>query len=822
MSFLNATLIFGVAAAALPIVLHLIARREPQRQVFPAVRFLTQRLEVHRSRLKIRRWLLLAFRAALLGLLALAFARPQIHQAAAGTWLTIGILAAASIGLLGLAAIATTRDYARSLTIGLLVGGGLLLLTAIGWGTVVWAGSAPVTISDTAPAAVAILLDNSPSSGYTTQDSSRIEAIKATATWLVSRYPADSRIAILDRSSRPASFALDGAAAMRAIDKAKPLQTMQPLAERIEAAVRLVRSSDLERRAVFVLSDLTKASWTPSDAPDASLALPPLLAELPDVALQVVDVARIAAGENLTQSSPTAVENRRLALPKISDTTPAREVAVPLSIRVSLEPGTPPSAVRAELQLYELSTSLPVIRDNATVLPPLRVVDRTSAEVTDEAPAELLLTLPPLLPGTHHGRIELAGNDPLAIDDVRYFAVTVRPPAKLLFVSDDPPAAAHLERTLNAEFQPGDPRAEFSIERIATRQFRADSLVGVDAVALLDPAPRQFDDEAIEALLTWVEQGGNAMVALGAAGQDGVLPNTAIDGGEETPRRLLFPLRRVWRAPEPGTFLEVTRPSHPVFSELAEIPGGVPWSPFRVNRYWQLALRPTDAVLARYAGTRNAALLERPIGNGRILFMTTPIAPSSQHRLASWNEWFSAADAWPSFLLMREIFDYVGNRDAGTFNVLVGQPVAVPLDNTVGEPQRLQMFTAEAAPAPVPVEGHFASIGTVREAGNYWLRGAATPVGFAANLPAEATQLATIETALLQEILGEGNYELVADRDSIVAAEGRSNEARPLYAQAMLLVLALFLFEQLLANRFYRSARTMTAQTPRLRATGAR
>jgi len=70
--------------------------------------------------------------------------------------------------------------------------------------------------------------------------------------------------------------------------------------------------------------------------------------------------------------------------------------------------------------------------------------------------------------------------------------------------------------------------------------------------------------------------------------------------------------------------------------------------------------------------------------------------------------------------------------------------------------------------------------------------------------------------------LGEGNYELVADRDSIVAAEGRSNEARPLYAQAMLLVLALFLFEQLLANRFYRSARTMTAQTPRLRATGAR
>ena len=41
-TFLNASLIFGVAAIAVPIVLHLIAKREPRRVVFPSVLFLDQ------------------------------------------------------------------------------------------------------------------------------------------------------------------------------------------------------------------------------------------------------------------------------------------------------------------------------------------------------------------------------------------------------------------------------------------------------------------------------------------------------------------------------------------------------------------------------------------------------------------------------------------------------------------------------------------------------------------------------------------------------------------------------------------------------------
>ncbi|MEE2935991.1 MAG: BatA domain-containing protein, partial [Planctomycetota bacterium] len=66
MTFFNATLIFGITAIAVPLVLHLVARREPRKVVFPSVRFLTKRFESNRSRLRVRRWWLLALRIAAL------------------------------------------------------------------------------------------------------------------------------------------------------------------------------------------------------------------------------------------------------------------------------------------------------------------------------------------------------------------------------------------------------------------------------------------------------------------------------------------------------------------------------------------------------------------------------------------------------------------------------------------------------------------------------------------------------------------------------------------------------------------------------------
>lgn len=84
MNFLNPLFLFGVAAAAIPIVIHLFTRRRPREVRFSSLEFLS---EVHQSeirRLKLRQWLLLLLRALAVAALALAMARPALRGSAGG------------------------------------------------------------------------------------------------------------------------------------------------------------------------------------------------------------------------------------------------------------------------------------------------------------------------------------------------------------------------------------------------------------------------------------------------------------------------------------------------------------------------------------------------------------------------------------------------------------------------------------------------------------------------------------------------------------------------------------------------------------------
>lgn len=799
MSFLNATLIFGTLAAAVPIVLHLIARREPKQVVFPAVRFLTQRIETHRSRLRVRRWLLLALRAALLAALAIALARPQIHQAAMGTWISIGVLAATGLALILMAAWAMTRRRGAALRYGLAAAGIVLMLAAGAWGATAVSGTPHISSGDAAPAAVAIVIDNSPRSGYRTADGSRIEAMREMAQWLLSRFPADSRLAVLDRSARPAVFEIDRASAVRRVERTEPRQSVRPLSERIEAAVRLVRTSELQRRAVFVLTDLTAESWTPVDGSDANTLLPPLLAQTPRVTLQVVDLG----SEDR--------RNRRLGEIRIADATPPRDVPVPVEPVLHMPEGAREQSVTAELKLYEQTPGLPVLRDGETVLPESRLVDRTTATVRGGGETKLLLTLPPLSTGTHSGLVRLTGADPLAVDDVRYLTVQVRAASPILLVGDAQETRL-LTQALLAPFHIGDARSEFAVQRIVHRELTAEMLDGYGVIGLLDPPPPSAALAA--ALQQWVRQGGQLFVALGPAMRASV--TAAAERGEPDPdddaeatrmgfAALIGPLRRTWRAPPPGTFLELVRPSHGVLSRLADVAGGVPWHAYRIHLYYQAGTTASDAILARYASTDHPALIDRRVGEGRVLLMTTPL-PALAPPAAEWNELFSAADAWPAFVLSRHLFDFLAGRDAGTLNVTIGQPVALPLPEGAGTETRLQMFSPDAPPAPVGVAGQTVLPGIPTTAGNYWLRGEGAATGFSANLQPSATRLERVDPAVLSDILGKENFALVRDREAISQVEGHSGEGRPLYSQAMLLALAVFLLEQILGNRFYASS----------------
>lgn len=76
--FLHPWVLAGLVAAAIPILLHLLARREPPTVVFPAVRYLVTTTREHQRRLKLQNWLLLLLRTLLVAALVMAAAGPTV------------------------------------------------------------------------------------------------------------------------------------------------------------------------------------------------------------------------------------------------------------------------------------------------------------------------------------------------------------------------------------------------------------------------------------------------------------------------------------------------------------------------------------------------------------------------------------------------------------------------------------------------------------------------------------------------------------------------------------------------------------------------
>ncbi len=82
--FLYPWVLLGLPLAGVPLLLHLIQRRDPPTVEFPAVRYLVQVTEEHQRRLKLRHWLLLLVRTLIVLFLVLAAAGPSapLRQAA--------------------------------------------------------------------------------------------------------------------------------------------------------------------------------------------------------------------------------------------------------------------------------------------------------------------------------------------------------------------------------------------------------------------------------------------------------------------------------------------------------------------------------------------------------------------------------------------------------------------------------------------------------------------------------------------------------------------------------------------------------------------
>ena len=212
-------------------------------------------------------------------------------------------------------------------------------------------------------------------------------------------------------------------------------------------------------------------------------------------------------------------------------------------------------------------------------------------------------------------------------------------------------------------------------------------------------------------------------------------------------------------------------------------------------------------VVLRY-GDQQPALLERHVGKGTVLTMTTPITEVDRPAGRDpWNE-LAGPDDWPRFILVNQIVRYLTQHEAGRFNFETGQEVVLS-NRPEHDPSRYLLFTPGGDTQPVQAKDEHVTIRTTETPGIYRLKGEFEgPVsrGFAVRLPARASRLDRTTTQQLDQLLGAERYQLARDQEQLVRIQGRQREGREFFPFLLTLVVTLLILEQLLANRFYRSS----------------
>lgn len=256
MGFLTPALLAGATLIAVPVILHLVMRRQPRQVEFPALQFVRQRQEANRRRLNLRHWLLLALRCALIAGLAFALARPTLKGS----------------GLKG---------------------------------------------KEGAPLAVALVVDNSLRMQYVHQNQTRQQAATEMAEWLVNNLPEDAQVAVVDLSRISSGFVVDANTADSRLRTLVPETNPRPLEDAVREAIQLVAEREDYRQEVFLFSDLSAAAWNESalETINAALAEAPEV-RLYVVDVGVDDVRNLALEPlELRQSTLRPGESLRVRAP---------------------------------------------------------------------------------------------------------------------------------------------------------------------------------------------------------------------------------------------------------------------------------------------------------------------------------------------------------------------------------------------------------------------------------------------------------------------------------------------------------------------------
>ena len=708
MGFVTPALLGGALLIGVPIILHLVMRREVRQFVFPALRFVQQRRTMNQHRLQLRQLLLLALRCAIICLLAFALARPTLRGS----------------GIVG---------------------------------------------KEDGPIAAALVFDNSLRMAYLRDNQTRLDKARETANWLLEQLPPDCPLTVIDRTAQHGGRDLDRAAAELRIERMATSSVVRPWNETLrEAADWLLKQRD-HRGEMYVFTDLASVAWN-----EAALAdLAARLKELPGTTVYLVDVGverphNFALG-NLRLSGEELTPGSLLQLD--TDLVATGEIA---------EHGD------VTIELYLDDTAGEMQKRGQQV-----------AKVEKEGePVHVEFSLSGIEPGTHQGYVRIVGEDALACDDVRYFTIEVRPPRKVLLLGDQVEDTLFLREALAPSATAGLLRSKFVCDARAIEDLGSITLADYDAVCLTDPSPLAAG--AWQSLTDYAQSGGGVGIALGRHAKRDEL-------NEPAPQQLLAAKLR-WQSRD-ATYLRPTAIEHPALADFRDMADAVPWSEFPVFRYWELESPASGVVVVASYANGKPALLDRRIGSGRAMTMTTSVSDPAGND--PWNLLPSGPDPWPFLVLANGIVDYLAGAGDAHFNYVAGQTVLLHLspDEQLSS-YVLQMPGASAVRQSLTPGQRELSVTSTTALGNYRVRAGGEKGkldrGFSVNCPAEMSQLARADFATIAKALGEDRVKLAHSREEIEVHVGLGRVGRELFP-VLIVAMALVLgAESVLANRFYK------------------
>jgi hypothetical protein len=713
MTFVNLSLLAGSALIAVPIILHLIMQRKPILLEFPALRFIQRRHDVNRRRLKLRHLLLLLLRAGVIALLAFALARPSVKFG-----------------------------------------------TAVG--------------SQEAPVAAALVFDAAPRMEYRHENKTRIEAAQDLGLWLLAQLPEESEIAVVDtRIGSGGAFQPDRGAAKDRVASLASVANSLSLPTALEAASKLLQQSRLDRKEIYIFTDLARGAWPEKQV----AALQKRLEEIGGVGIYVIDVGvekPIDYGLAELRLSGEVLSNRDTLAIQTQVSCTGAAAARSVELHVS----------RADGKLQKRGT-----QSVAATPGELRPIEFHLAE---------------LEPGVHQGCVRIVGQDGLAADDTRYFTVEARPPWRVLVAAAKPAErrAFYFTQAIAPESFRRHGQARFTCDVCELSELASRQLSKYAAVFVVDPTP--LEPATWQKLAEFASDGRGVAVFLGRNA-------TPIDSFNQPPAQALLAgrLQRKDRWPDGSLYLAPRDYQHPILAALRGQADSIPWDAFPVFVYWRLDDVPKGVNVVVPYNNGKPALLERSVGRGRALTMTTPVSDDPNQN--PWNllpVGGLGVEPGPFFVLANQIATYLVGGGDQRLNYLAGQTAVLRLDAAPKHRSYLlktpddnkSSYTAVPGRRELPVT-------TTDQVGNYRLQAGGTEgvdLGFSVNDALEQTQLDRFAEKELANVFGPLKYQLAHTRQQIDRDVSAGRVGRELFPPLILLVAVILGLEMLMSNRFYR------------------